>query len=638
MTRLFRSALSCGLGCLLLPGLARAQAQAGIYAVQGQDPQHGPYSGQVELRPMAGGGYEFLRVVELGQARHGGRRISTVWTGQARDAAGGGVSVDVALRRMGWAGSGAGITRSAADGQPVAVSGSFAPANGALGGGWSGGGLSLPAGETWTRQGPPGSAPLWRSARARVPMHAAPGPLSKLLLFSIFRSFHQTAWMQPYVPRPELQAAVHYVTRDPTDFDLHRREPDLLRLVNLVVDPLNLEEARVKADAYGQTLLRKAERAEAEMPRFLDPTTGSMRSWVHGQAQPSGDGALWTGVYVLSQSLRWQATQDPAALANVEHTAQAAAIAMEIDGDPAAFARTVIAAGPTPRGGSWHAGSGAYQGIEWLEGGNNDMFKGLLVTGLAAHEALPAGHPLRARLGAGLSELGERSPVANKRTSANGLLARGLAALLTGARADRDAYRRKARNPFFQLLTLLDGGMLWQGISDWSGNHLGVCGLFTRVRVSEHMNERVEHFSARLGLRMAEARLRPSRPTLHTLAAAGRARISWLSRVDASDAVWGLREIPFPRSTLDAAHGLLPGFCRSPYPSLPWKFDWTTNQGRAQGLEAPPRFEHTPDIYRWKQNPLVDERHGGPAEENGSIDYLFAYWLARVEGVIGPQD
>jgi hypothetical protein len=229
--------------------------------------------------------------------------------------------------------------------------------------------------------------------------------------------------------------------------------------------------------------------------------------------------------------------------------------------------------------------------------------------------------------------------VANKKTSANGLLAYGLAALLRGSSADRDEYRRKARNPFFQLLGLFDGGMLWQGISDWSGNHLGVCGTWSRTRVAEHLNERVESWSSRLALRMAEARLRPSRPTLHTIAAAGRARLSWLSALDTADAVWGLREIPFPRSTLRGAHGLRGDFCRSPYPSLPWKFDWTTNQGRAQGIEVPPRFEHTTDIYRWKSNPLVDERHGsGPGQEYGSIDYLFAYWLARVEGVVGPND
>lgn len=631
---------ACLTACALLALSASASAQsaAGIWSVSGQDPQHGPYTGQVELRAAPGGGYQFVRLIELTQTRHAGRRISSAWTGVAHDT-GGGVGVDLTLERMGWAGSGAGITRSAADGQPAQVSGSFTLQNGALTGGWTGGGLALPASETWTRVGPVGAAPLWRNERTIVGMHRAPGALVKLLMFSIFRSYHQTAWVQPYVARPDFQAAVHSAIHDPTDFDLHRREPDLLRVIQRVIDPLSLEEAAIKADAYGQTLRRKAERADAEMPTFIEPTTGTLTYLINGQAEPSGDGDLWTGVYALSQSLRWQATQDPVALANLERSARAAAIAMEIDGDPAAFARTVIPARATPRGGKWHAGSGPYQGLEWLEGGNNDMFKGLVVTGLAAHEALPAGHPLRAELGHGLSQLAALSPVANKKTSGNGLLAYGLAGLLTGSSADKDAYRRTARNPFFQLLGLLDGGFFWQGISDWSGNHLGICGVWSRVRVSEHLNERVEHLASRLALRMAEARLRPSRPTLHTIAAAGRGRLSWLSRVDASDAVWSLREIPFPRSELRTGHGLRADFSLSPYPSLPWKFDWKTNQGRVQGLVVPPRFETSPDIYGWKDNPLASPARGsGPGERDGAVDYLFAYWLARVEGVVGPND
>ena len=631
--------LPCALLSLVALAAPSLAQQGGVWSVQGQDPTHGPYAGQVELRPAPGGGYQFVRVIELGAARHAGRRISVVWTGAARDVSGG-IAVDLALERMGWAGDGAGITRSPSDGVPVAVTATFT-ANGAGGlvGSWSGGGLALPQGETWTRQGPSGPTPIWRSERARVPMHRAPGALTRQLLFGLFRSYHQTAWVAPWVPRPELQAAVHFVTRDPTDFALHRAQPDLLRVVQRVVDPLTLAEAALKADAYGQTLLRKAELADAEATTFLDANVGTLTWTVNGQPEPSGDGDLWTGVYVLSQALRWQATRDPVALQNVERTARSCLVAMQIDGDPAEFARTVLSAGPTPRGGNWHPGTGPFQGLEWLQGGNDDMFKGLITTGLAMQEALPAGHPLRAQYAAELSQLARLSSVANKRTSSNGLLAHGLAHLLGGARADRDAYRRKARNPFFQLAGLFDGGFLWQGISDWSGNHLGVCGTFTRTRVAELMNERVEGFTSRLALRMAEARLRPSRPTLHTIAAAGRARLSWLSRIDTSDAVWGLREIPIPRSVLRAAHGLRPEFCLSPWPSLPWKFDWTTNQGRTQGHEVPPRFEHSPDIYRWKQNPLVDQSHGdGPAVRYASVDYLFAYWLARVEGVVGPND
>ena len=630
-----RRAAPLALLALCAPGLARAQA--GRWAVQGQDPVLGDFTGEVELRPGAAG-YELIRVVQAGTLRHAGRRVSGVWTGTARDAAGG-VDVALQLERTGWAGAGAGVVRGPADGVPAQVVGTFrAGANGALAGAWSGPGVALPTRELWTFVGPAGAAPLWRSQRRREPLHGPPPPLLRAVLFGLFASFHRTPWVQPWVSRPELQAAVHWAVHDPTDFELLRREPDLLRVVQRVVDPLTLEEARLRSLAFGQTLRAKAALADAEAPAFLDPSGALALRDAAGRLVAEGDAGLWTGVYALTQALRWRATQEPVARANLERALAAWVTQVDIDLDPATFARTIRAASGVPRPPDWHAGQGRFQGLEWLQGGNNDMFKGLLLAGLAGHEGLPAGHPLRGELLRVLRELGHASPLTRSPSSANGLLTWGTAALLGGDPADAARYRRLARNPFRLLSGLTGGGFFWQGISDWSGNHLGVCTLLLRIRVAQHLGERVEGTVARLVLRLSEARLRPSRPTLHTLLAAGSARLPLLPPVDPSDAVWSLREAPYPRSTLRAGHGLRGEFCLSPWPALPWKRDWTTNPGRQQGLEIPPRFETSPGVYRWKDDPLVAQEHGGGPLRHAAADDLFAYWLARDQGVIGPAD
>lgn len=642
-----RDALAFTLLLALAPlSAARAQGHAGLYTVQGQDPRHGAFTGRVELRPRAGGGYDLIRVVEQTTARHATRRISVVWTGRAADA-GSGVSVTLLLDRMGWASTDGTVTRTVADGVPAPVTGTFFGSGaGLLSGMWSAQGTAvgggLPQSETWARSGPIGAAPLWRSERTRVAMHGPANPLIKSLMFALFNSFHRLPIVQPHVSHPQFQAGIHFVTRDPTDFAVHRQQPDLLRVIQQVPDPLALAEAAVKSDAYGQTLRRKAELADAEAPTLCDPT-GALAFRSNGLLFGNGDGGLWTGVYALSQSLRFQATQDPAALANLEAAVRCAVTQADIDGDPARFARTLRTASGQPVGGAtaWNAGTGRFQGIEWLAEGNNDMFKGFILAGVGAHEALPPGHPLRAELARVVAELGANSPVCTSKTSSNGTLAFGVAAMLDGSTQSKDEYRRRARNPFGLLLGLVDGGFLYQGISDWSGNHLGFCGVYSRMRVAHHLGETVEGVTARLSMRMAEWRLRPSRAPLHSIAAAGRQRLSWLGNVDTNDALWSLREVPMPRALLGNGHGLRADHCLSPYPAAPWKFDWThPNERREHGIDAYPWFERMTLDYRWKDG--VFQGDGATAgihhAQFPSADYLFAYWLARVEGLVGPNE
>ena len=94
-----------------------------------------------------------------------------------------------------------------------------------------------------------------------------------------------------------------------------------------------------------------------------------------------------------------------------------------------------------------------------------------------------------------------------------------------------------------------------------------------------------------------------------------------------------MREFQVPKRNLTYDHRLDPDFCLSPYPSLPWKGDWTTND-RSEGLYSYPLFERNMDqSFQWKSGPM-DYRGWASPVAGGYSDYLFAYWFARHFGVI----
>ncbi|RMG10013.1 MAG: hypothetical protein D6731_18410 [Planctomycetota bacterium] len=629
---------------LALPAAAQPAPghRAGLYAVRGDDPVRGSYTGRLELR-WRGSEYSFVREVEFDRFRYRGHSVSLVWTGRAIDTPGG-VAVEVELDRMGWALDALGLpARTAADGAPMPVRGDFVARGASLAGTYRGQGPPFgDPSETWTRVGAPGPQPIWRNERWLVPSHAPPSPLLKRLLFALFASYHALPAVRPYVPRPEFQAATYGFIRDRTDFALLRSRPDLLRLVDRLVDPLNLEEALVKTNAFGKPLRAKAAEADRELPRdFLNPTGCLSTLLPNGTFGEENDGALWTGVYCYSQALRFRSTQDPAALANLERTARSLWIMATISGRPDAFARTLRPSTGQPLGSLWARGTGRYAGIEWKRGGNNDMYKGLLLGGLAAREGLPAGHPLRAKLGTALRDLNAHHAVLRgTRRIGNRLLSNGVVAALLGPGPERDAYRRLVRNPLLMLYELvLGGGFHFQGISDWSGTHLEAVSLLMKVRLADLLQDRFASFFSRLVLRRAAKRLAKTRRALHLLAAAGLGNLPGRAPIDGSDGVWALRERPFPRSTLGEGHSLRRDYVLGPYPNLPWKRDWTTNPGRAVALVAPPFFEWGANNYFWKSTPYPALRPTPASRErNHSADIIFAYWLGRSLGVIGPND
>jgi hypothetical protein len=618
-----------------------ATGLGGVYDVTGTDSVRGAYSGQVELR-WEGQDYSFVREVEYSAFTYKGRPVSTVWTGRATDGPQSGVTLTLELQRMGFAAEFAGLpARTAVDGIPMRVSANFgATGSGGLQGDYQGQGAPFTdPSEAWSYSHPPYVDPIWTSERTRRASHSAPGRLTKLALFALFRSYHQTAWISPFTALPDFQAAVHHFTYDHTDFALHRARPDLLRLVDQLVDDVNLEEAIVKAGAFGQPLHVKAASADADVPaRYLEPAGCLAELQPNGTYTDENDGCLWTGVYCYSQALRFLSTQEPAARDNMIRTARSLRTMMTISGQTDEFARTLRTVTGQPLGAKWRTGTGAYAGLEWKFGGNNDMWKGLLLGGLALLEG--PGQSLRSDYGAVLRTMTQGHPVAQgTRRMGNALISWGTVAALTGDSGDRRRYRSKALNPFLSLYSVaLGGGFNVKGITDWSGTHLNIVGLMFEARLAEHNNLAIAKPLTRLALKRAARSMKGTRRIMHNLVAHALAPSS-SKPADWEDSIWALREMPQPRVHFGAGHGLRDDFVPSPWPNLPWKRDWTTNRGRAKGSVAPPLWELPLGSYSWKNNPFPSVFQGGIGRGNNSAtDLLFAYWLARRHQMISASE
>lgn len=613
----------------------------GVYLVSGTDPVRGAYSGQVELR-WEGSDYSFVREVEYTTYRHQGRPVSLIWSGRASDGPASGLRVDLSLQRMNFAQEAAGMApRTPADGVPMTVQADFATGTQAQSfqGTYRGQGAPFtdPA-EDWSYDHPPYVDPIWQLERTTRASHSAPNRLTKLGLQVLFRDYYTTTWIAPYTNHPDFQSWVHRFVYDTTDFDLHRRRPDLLRLIDTLVDDLNLHEAEIKANAFGKTLVQKATEADLEVQQtFLEPQAGCLVGrTATGAVLDENDGTIWTGTYCYSQALRFEATQDPAARDNMLRSAASLYTMLKISGRGDDFARTTRAAGQRPLGTRWRPGVAPYTNLEWKTGGNNDMWKGFLLGGLALVDG--PGQSMRSDFGVALRDLAQTHDVMKgSRRGGNRLITWGTIAALTGDANAKSEYRKNARNPFLAAFNVaMGGGFNFKGITDWSGTHLNIVGLLLNSRLAEIHNYGVAKPIARLALRRSAKSLERIRRSLHMIVAASLAPSSSL---DTTDAIWALRELPMPRNQVAVGLTNLPAFSASPIPNLPWKRDWATDLGRARGIEAPPFWMIPQGSYAWKNCPFPRVNPGPMRGElNASSDLLMTYWFGRRYGVISPTE
>ncbi len=615
---------------------------AGLYDLVGTDTV-GTYRGRVQFIDR-GPYYECIREASY-QTPVGGKPLTVVWIGYGVERAGGAeLHVTYPRSRAGWIAAAGSLRRTAADKLPDVVTGAYRPdPSGGLAGVMSSP-LGLTVNEALTYTGQTGSAPIHTEDRTELTVHGPPPTWLKTLLFGIFNGYHQLPFMAPYRPRQQFQDAVHYELRDRIGFDWLRAHPGERLLMNKVVDEISLQEAENRANAYGQRLFEKAAGFDGDASgRHL--YEGLLAAGVRNQPSVPGgvekiedmSTCLWSGMYLYSQALRYQVTNDPQALTHVERLADRMCDLVEIDPRLGEFARSVRPIGARPISGSWRAGTGRFSHLAYHVNGNNDMVKGYWLGFLGAWDVLPQNSPVRQRMLTCVREIADHWASSNpsaaggtghKRDRAgNNLLNNMLAFWMTGDSKYETAYKKALRKPILLLELAAGGTFAAYGIADWSGTNLGVVTSVARIELARRLGSRWERLFKH-ALKMSYGRLRSYRLTLWSVAAAG-----YLGSPGAQDEVlWQLREFPYPKPKHEVDRQFDATFSFSPYPELLWKGDWMQGN-RKQSLHTYPVFMRGGNNFVYRSNPFSDGRGATPWEHAGP-DYLFGYWLARRLGVV----
>lgn len=626
------ASLLLALAAAAAPG--RAQDYSGTWSVTGTDPQLGAYSGTA-LVTRSGAGYGVARLVELAQRLPDGRVLALSWAGQARNE-GGGLRVEADLRRQEFVLRLNATTRGPQDKVPLRISALLAGAPaGPLAGGFSAAGVA--GAETWTRSA--SQAPAIPLLVRRL--DPAPVGMPRWML-RLFASYHALPELQPYVNRPEFQAGIHFQMVDDTARAWSRAHPDRLLVVQKVPDEIARLEEELRTRAFRTRLADKATFwDDAMISQHVQPSTGMLGGVRPGGVRHvSGDSALHQGVWVASQAFRFQVTGEARALQNVELGLKALLLMVDAPGNPSEFARAVGDAASADPG--WTR-SGAVPGVAYIPGGNNDMMHGISYGFTMAERVLPAGHPLLAEMGRRANQL-----VQNQKSAKRGkhkILLSGVAARHSGDPGAPGRYRRTLWNPLELLWLFLGEGEglgFMQEIGGRSGQHLSTTTVVKVLQLgvgSPNLLERMWIAAAKRGVRVAWERNRVIRSANLGLVAtlAGNAP----GAADIGREVLG--EIPCPSVvgvSADVDWRIDPDFCASPWPFLPWKFDFIQNvRGRFMSLTTYPLWTHADTDNWWKEGPYYSPVRGSFSDVTWSRqDWLHAYWVGRASGALSAQD
>ena len=605
----------------------------GIWDLAGTDAR-GAYTGQLELRDAGGGQLTAVRIVQYtGVTVEDGRELWTAWTAKGQ-LTGLSAKLTASLLRADFVKSRSGVVRTDADRTPLDVTGEVTvSSDNRVLVHWAASGIT--ADDVLSKQTPNGAAPIFASARASSAAYSAPNATTLASMNTLYASFQALPSVAPYANDPGFKAGVAYLDTDLTDFDFYRAHPNALRVVDKVVDAPSLGETLARANAFRKTLADKATFFDQETPTtFLEPATGQVVDDVRSGVQvPTGDGALWSASYLASQAFRYYATKDPAAIQNIVKVAVGIQLLMEIVPDQTQFARTIRAATPAPPAG-WHTGLGAFSGYEWLEGGNNDMFKGLFYGTLMAYATLcdpliSGQEAICGRLRTNAKHMVNDLAIAQgNATSGNGLLASWLDYYLNGgslttALTDWTAQANIIENAGFQTKEM--------ATADWSGTHLTFVEFIGMIMLDARRPLPTVNASTTLrkGIEKMQSDFSNFRMGLWSVLFA--TKVTTPFAADIANAKSRLVEMPVPRMQLDIDHRVSAAFVMCPFPRLPWKNDWTTTD-RTDSLHGYPLYESALDIYMWRSGPFdYQGSHEGYASP--SIDYLHAYWLGRYLGL-----
>lgn len=646
------------------------------YELSGRHPQFGPYSGTLELRFLDREAVEATRIVTYRDYRFEEMKVQEVWQANGT-LSGDSLRVSFALKRADLFSAVDGARRTAEQFRaPLTIEyradlrnglGNFAETQESIG---------------RARFLSADSVTGWKNERKFLPSmgnsHPVSGAAAMLSLFApVMNAYRKDPVVQSYANRPEYKSRKQYFIFDPTDFEFLRAHPDTVRVANKVVDPISLVEASMRRDAYAPSLAEKAKKFDHEFSEYHLNELGLYSGAVFDASgkltgySVNGDGCLWTGMYAGSQAMRWLVTKEPKALENFRRAIKGLMLLLDLTGSESEFARSaeLYVEGETlvlPM----RRANAPFAHVKYVEGGNNDMVKGIFY-GLAwAYEILPANDPLLAEVSAHAVKLPKLRVAKEIQRVGNKFLATGLAAIAAGSTSAQKEYVKSfglAVKPTNDLS--VNSGFYYGGIADWSGINLSMVSQVAQILVAKQVAKKFSGEKSPYGDLFILRELRQN--LLNTWATYATARRGFLTIAadtfaignalrlpdeaapkyfpkselwagEIEQAVWLLREVPALRYAHSISYDftLRPDWSLSFWPLLPWKY-WGENTSISryyQGAYEFPIFENkaTESENYWKA--AFEFRGGGSANNrHGRIDYLNVYWMGRLSGLLDEK-
>lgn len=527
-------------------------------------------------------------------------------------------------------------------------------------------------------------SPLWENLRRKKlslgnENSAIINFTAKLIRLKVFKWFHSQPEVTSYAQREEYQSKKQYFIFDPTDYHFYQKNPRILRVVNKVPDRISLVEAIQRRNAYAPSLDDKKDHFEKVMKTNHINKLGQFSTAQFDQDgnfirhAMVGDGALWTGMYLASQAMRYQVTGDEEALENVKKSLKGLMLLMDITGDEKTFARnTAFDDGTIELNDDYRLGAGIHKDKIWRAMGNNDMFKGLIHGFIWSYIIIPESElELRSELLKHMKQL-TKLTIAERRSNTSPAF--GLRALVTKSENDKKKF---IKNFIFsdmgRAIVNIEGNTYIGGIADWSGINLTMVSTITNILIAksilkdfpskDHLFKKTEEDVYHRSLRSLVLQWKDmamARRDLLTIATYSFAikdgfdlaeadefddglnaeEINKLWKESFSNCLWGLREIPINRSKYDISYdySLKPEWSLSWWPKLPWKsvIKKETVEYHMQGAYAYPLFESTGigSNFIWKDQPFSYKGGSQKINKDPPADYLYAYWMAKLAKII----
>jgi hypothetical protein len=674
--------------CLLLciNNLSLASSIEGIYSFSGKD-YVGTYTGKAEVR-WQNGHYKLVKLKDYTELKVQDFHISSAVEGRAELNLDGSITMTYDLDVVGYIKHADGFIREANFNKntPISITEILIPKDTAnkYSGKYSGyyQGKYYKYSESWRKIGALQIQPIWTNQRIDLPTTDNLRASSLGIITTLHPNYYQAEYnalpqIAPYTQRQEFKNSIHYWVFDPTDYNYYQQNPNRVRVIQKVIDPISIAEAKLRNSAYRYNLKAKAAFFDKQVSKLQINELGFVSQWDEWEKRyrHDGDALIWTGVYVSAMAKKYLVTRDASALNKMLKSLNAIINAIDIvrtnpnDKLAHTFARTIMLdRGRANHNPEWRRGRMQYSefsAVEYKRGGNNDMSRGIMIAAYWSTKALRSlsSHKyaeitkrygdIRTRMIEALIALRyEHKPLFINNCGFSKVYkvnkwprSMQLNLVLYYMLRDKPNYQyilewNKDIRECYRRLKIYSKTTEWNltniagVVSDWSGNHLKIWSFYLNYlgfvdAAGEHSEEANDYrkfledadehmLTHRMGLfKLISGTLRnkPNRPF-------------WIEQ-----ALWRLREIPTIRGKYEIDWTINPKHTASPYPELIWKYRRAKAADRVQSLRAYPLFESAASSYYWKDNPF--NLYKGPIRTGLSgIDFLIAYWFGRYHGVI----